>query len=367
MPTNSAAWMLGPKQRLQVREAPYPKPGPGEVVVRNRAVAINPIDWILQTQGTAMAFGWIKYPFVFGNDVAGEVVHVGEQVARLKIGDRVTGQAHSVEKSFNNSAYGGFQQYTILLERNTTTIPKTMSFESATVLPLAFATAAAGLFEKDQLNLEYPQLDANPTGKTLLVWGGSTSVGLSAIQLAVAAGYEVISTASPRNFDLLKSLGANEVYNYNDPKVVDDVVTAMKGKTSAGALAIGENSMFRCLDVLSRCKGDKHMAMATYPVPSQPKRFAMLQTIYYFVTSMISITVKSKLRRIATSFVWGSVAHSPVGEAVYANFLPAALTNGKFRAAPEPVVAGEGLEAIQGAIELQKKGVSARKVVVRLN
>ncbi|KAK7182438.1 zinc-binding dehydrogenase [Paraphaeosphaeria sporulosa] len=366
MPTNSAAWMLGPKQELQVKEAPYPKPGPGEIVVRNRAVAINPIDWILQSQGTAMAFGWIQYPFVFGNDVAGEVVQIGEQVTRLKVGDRVTGQAHSVDKLFNNSAYGGFQQYTILLERNTATIPETMSFESASVLPLAYATAAAGLFEKDQLNLEYPQLDAKATGKTVLVWGGSTSVGLSAIQLALAAGYEVISTSSPRNFDLLKSLGASEVFDYNDPKVVANVVMAMKGRTSAGALAIGEGSMFRCLDVLGRCKGDKHMAMATYPVPSHPKRFALLHTIYCFVTSMISITVKSKLRGITTSFVWGSVAHSPVGEAVYARFLPDALANGKFRAAPEPVVAGEGLEAIQGAIDLQKKGVSARKVVVSL-
>lgn len=358
--------MLGPKQQLKVKEAPYPEPGQGEVIVRNRAIAINPIDWIMQTQGTAMAFGWIKYPFVFGNDVAGEVVQVGEQVNRLKIGDRVTGQAHSVDKAINNSAYGGFQQYTVLLERNTAAIPETMSFESATVLPLAFATAAAGLFEKDQLNLEYPQLDGKPNGKTVLVWGGSTSVGLSAIQLAVAAGYEVISTSSPWNFDLLRSRGASEVFDYNEPTAIDDVVMAMKGRTSAGALAIGENSMFRCLDILGRCEGDKHMAMATLPIPSQPKRFALLQTIYWFVTSMILITVKSKLRGIPTSFVYGSVAHSPVGEAVYANFLPDALANGKFRAAPEPLVAGKGLEAIQGAIDLQKKGVSARKVVVSL-
>lgn len=366
MTSNFAAWMMGPKQRLQVKEAPYPKPGPDEVVVRNKAIAINPIDWILQSQGTAMAFGWIKYPFVFGHDVAGEVVQIGEQVTQFRVGDRVTGQGLSVDKAINNSAYGAFQLYTILLERNTATIPETMSFESATVLPLAFATAAAGLFEKDQLNLNYPQLEAKPNGKTVIVWGGSTSVGLCAIQLAVAAGYEVISTSSPRNFELLKSLGASEVFDYNDPKAVDHIAMAMKDRTSAGALAMGDNSMFRCLDVLGRCKGDKHMAMATFPIPSQPQRFALLKTIYSFVTSMISIFVKSKLRSITTSFVYGAVAHSPVGEAVYAKFLPHALANGKFKAAPEPVVAGEGLEAIQDAIDLQRKGVSARKVVVSL-
>ncbi|KAL5414007.1 hypothetical protein PMIN04_009218 [Paraphaeosphaeria minitans] len=240
MPTNSAAWMLGPKQQLQVKEAPYPKPRSDEFVVRNRAIAINPIGWTLQSQGSATAFGWIKY---------------------------------------------------------------------------------------------------------------------------MAAGYEVISKSSPRNFDLLKSLGASEVFDYNDPKVVDDVIMAMKGKTSVGPLNAGENSMFRCLDVLGRCQGDKHMAMATYPVPSHPKRFTLLQTIYCFVTSTTSIAVNYKLRGITTSFVWGSVVHSPMGEAVYAKFLPDALANGKFRAAPKPVVVGERLEAIQNAIDLQKKGISAGKVV----
>ena len=356
--------MLGPKQRLQVKEAPYPKPGPGEIVVRNRAVAINPIDWIQQDQGTAFAFGWIKYPFIFGNDVAGEVVTVGDGVTRFSVGDRVTGQAYAVDKHFNDAAYGAFQLYTVLLERNTAPIPGTMSFEEASVLPLALTTAAAGLFEKDQLHLKYPGLEPKPTGKTVLIWGGSTSVGCNATQLAVAAGYEVISTCSPRNFDTLRSLGASEVFDYNDSQVVEKIVKAMEGRVSAGALAIGDNSTFRLLDILGRCKGDKHIAIATFPVPAKAK--SVLHTMYCFITSMILITIKSKLRGIKTSFVWGSVAHSPVGEAVYANYLPEALKSGKFRAAPEPMVAGAGLEAIQGAVDLQRKGVSAKKVVVSL-
>lgn len=329
-------------------------------------VAMNPIDWIIQEQGSSMAFGWIKYPFIFGNDVAGEVAEVGSAVTRFKQGDRVFGQALSTDKTINSAAYGGFQLYTVLLEKTTAPIPDNISFESASVLPLAVATAAAGLFEKEQLGLEYPQLDAPPAGKTVLIWGGSTSVGLSAIQFAVAAGYKVISTSSPRNFGLLKSLGASEIFDYSDPTVVNKIVKAMEGKTAAGALAIGDNSALQCLDVLGSCKGSKHVAMATFPVPQQPTRFAMLQIIFCFVTSMISITIKSKLRGIKTSFVWGSLAYSPVGDAVYVDFLPKALANGKFKAAPEPVVVGEGLEAIQAALGVQKKGVSARKVVVKL-
>ncbi|KAK9775349.1 putative Enoyl reductase (ER) domain-containing protein [Seiridium cardinale] len=364
MPANFATWMLAPKQRFQVKEAPYPTPGLLEIAVKNRAVAVNPIDWILQDQGTNVTFGWIKYPFIFGSDVAGEVVEVGSGVTRFKVGDRVVGQALSTDGKINSAAHGAFQLYTVLLEKTTSAIPEDLSFEAASVLPLGITTAASGLFEKDQLGLQYPQLKAEPTGKTLLVWGGSTSVGCNAIQLATAAGYEVLSTSSPKNFDLLKSLGASQVFDYNDPNVSKNIVSAMDGKTAAGAIAIGDNSAFRCLDVLGHCKGNKHVAMATFPIPSQPKRFALLQIVFYFVTSMVSITIKSRLRGIKTSFVGGTVAHSPVGDALYVNFLPEALANGKFRAAPEPMVVGEGLEAIQEALELQKKGVSARKIVV---
>jgi NADPH:quinone reductase-like Zn-dependent oxidoreductase len=366
MPSNSAAWLLAPKQSFQVKEAPYPTPGPDEIVVRNRAVAVNPIDWVQRDQGTSFAFGWIKYPFVFGSDVAGEVVQVGSKVVRFKEGDRVVGHAYGTDKKFNKPAYGGFQLYTVLIERNSSPIPESVSFESASVLPLAFTTAAAGLFEKGQLGLQYPQLDPKPTGKTVLVWGGSTSVGCNAIQLAVAAGYEVISTSSPKNFDLLRSLGASEVFDYNDPAVDSKIAKLMSGRESAGAVAIGENSIFHCLDALRSCKGNKHIAMATYPVPAQPGRFAALEIMSSFATAMISITAKSKLRGIKTSFIWGSVAHSPVGDAVYAKYLPEALARGKFRPAPEPMVIGDGLEAIQGALDLQKEGVSAKKVVVSL-
>lgn len=158
MRPNRAAWVLADKQYFQVQEAPYTKPKIGEMVVKNRAVAINPVDWIMQTQGTGFGFRWIKYPLIFGNDVAGEVVEVGSQVTRFKVGDRVVGQAYSTDEKIDNAAYGGFQRYVVLLERTSSPILDTLSFEAASVLPLALTTAAAGLFEKDQLGLQHPQL-----------------------------------------------------------------------------------------------------------------------------------------------------------------------------------------------------------------
>ncbi|KAJ8115096.1 hypothetical protein OPT61_g3172 [Boeremia exigua] len=369
MPINNAAWIPADKQSLIVGEAPYPTPGPKEIVLRNRAIAINPIDWIQQSQGTAFGFRWIKFPFILGNDVAGEVVEIGNQVKRFKVGDRVLGQAMATDQKINNAAYGAFQLYTVILEQVACPIPDHMSFEVASVLPLGFTTAAAGLFGEDQLGLQYPQLEPEKKEKTVLIWGGSTSVGCNAIQLATAAGYDVITTCSPKNFDLVKSLGAIAAFDYRDPCVNNDIVRAMAGKSLAGAISIGQDSMFHCLDILARCEGDKRLAMATFPVPdpSQPRRFAALQILLYAAISMISITVKARLGGIKIGFIWGSVVDSPVGDAVYRDFLPKALANNSFTAMPEPKVIGDGLEMVQEAMYIQKQGVSAKKVVVRLN
>ena len=95
------------------------------------------------------------------------------------------------------------------------------------MLPLAVSTAACGLFQADQLSLAHPSAKPEPAGRTLLVWGGSSSVGSNAIQLAVAAGYEVIATASPRNFGYVTNLGASRVFDYNSPEVVADIVAAL--------------------------------------------------------------------------------------------------------------------------------------------
>lgn len=70
-----------------------------------------------------------------------------------------------------------------------------------------------------------------------MIWGGSTSVGCNALQLAKAAGYEVITTASPANFEYLKKLGASEVFDYNSSSVKEDLISAFNGKEVVGAVA----------------------------------------------------------------------------------------------------------------------------------
>ena len=90
MPSNTAAWINAKHAKLEVGPAPYTPPGADQIVIRNRAVAINPLDWIIQVEGN-LTYGWLKYPTVLGSDVAGEVVEVGSAVTRFQVGDRVLG------------------------------------------------------------------------------------------------------------------------------------------------------------------------------------------------------------------------------------------------------------------------------------
>ncbi|WP_417307678.1 alcohol dehydrogenase catalytic domain-containing protein, partial [Devosia sp.] len=120
-----------------------PSPGPNEIVVRNRAVAINPIDWIAQALGD-LFFSWIRFPFVLGSDSAGEVVAVGRGVTRFRPGDRVLGHAVGLDKAWTSAAAGSFQLYTVLLEHMASPMPDGLDYVRAAVLPLALSTAAAG-------------------------------------------------------------------------------------------------------------------------------------------------------------------------------------------------------------------------------
>ena len=370
MPTNRAAYLTKPLVTpFDVREAPYTPAKENQIVVKNHAVAINPIDWIIQSTPPGLSFQWLKYPFIMGSDVAGEVVEIGPGVTRFKVGDRVLGHAAGDDKSQNTPAQKGFQTYTVLLTYLTSKIPNNVSYDQASVLPLGCSTAACGLFEKDQLGLQLPAAPAaRSTGKTVLIWGGSTSVGVNAIQLAAAAGYEVSTTCSPRNFDLVKRLGATEAYDYNSKTIVQDLTTAMQKRTLAGALTAGRGGAEAFLQVFPKCTGNKVIAMANFPMPDpMPTRFVLPKIMFAFVSWTIAHKISLWRTGSSSNFIWGvPKPEGGVGQAVYEQFLPQALTKGSYTCAPEALVVGHGLESLQAACDQQKKGVSAKKLVVTL-
>jgi hypothetical protein len=255
----------------------------------------------------------------------------------------------------------------------TSPLPDTLPFESACVLPLAIATAAAGLFQRDFLALTPPSADPQPTNETLIVWGGSTSVGSNAIQLAAAAGYDVIATASPKNFDYLKRLGADPVFDYRKKSIVEDLVGALDGRTVAGAMAIGKGGTGACINVLARCEGKRFVAVVTPPasfkdVPAGRRRWRKLLPVFIqLAVNNVFLTMLARLRGVKTKFVWGGApVDNEIGPTIFQNFLPSALADDRYVVAPRAQVVGLGLDMIPEALEQQRRGVSARKLVGRL-
>jgi NADPH:quinone reductase-like Zn-dependent oxidoreductase len=372
MSKNMAAWLPAKFERLKVGEAPVPTPGPDEIVVRNHAVAINPVDWLKQHTGDMM-LAWIKYPAVLGTDVAGEVVEAGARVRRFRPGDRLVAHALGLTRSNTRPAEGAFQLYTIVQERMAAPIPPSMDYASAAVLPLGISTAASALFQRDYLGLQAPRLQPADAGETVLIWGGSSSVGGNAIQLAVAAGYRVITTASPRNFDYVKRLGANQVFDYNSVTVRRDIKHSLRGAKLAGALALGAKSAAACIDIAASSKGKRFVAFGTYPSPFEalPDRLGRWEMITRVAPATLAfgfgLALKARLGGVKTKAVWGSsLKDNEVSGLIYGDFLPRALAANVYVAAPSARVVGAGLEAIQSALDLQKKGVSAEKLVVTL-
>lgn len=188
--SNAAAWLTAKCiNPLEVKDAPYTSPRCGEIVVRNCAVAINPVDWGKQLVGN-LIFSYIKYPFIPGCDPAGEVVELGPGTSRFRVGDRILGNAIGGSIESNRACEGAFQRYTILREHVACPIPDIMSYEQACVLPLGAMTATHGLFHRDFLNLDFPTVPArpNPTGRAIIITGGASSVGSNAHIVSCCGG-----------------------------------------------------------------------------------------------------------------------------------------------------------------------------------
>ncbi|KZP32282.1 GroES-like protein [Athelia psychrophila] len=182
-------------------------PGPGELLIKNGASALNPVDWKIQKHGFAVE----HFPSIIGMDLAGTVEAVGEGVTTFQKGDSVLGAG------FWKTRQGAFQQYTITTAKFTAKIPKSISVEQAATVPLGITTAVVGLYHTNQFGAGLtapwaPGGKGKYEGKPFVVLGGASSVGTFAIQLAKLSGFSpIITTASPHNTAYLESLGATHV------------------------------------------------------------------------------------------------------------------------------------------------------------
>jgi NADPH:quinone reductase-like Zn-dependent oxidoreductase len=168
--------------------------------------------------------------------------------------------------------HGAFQEYPVVYETLASPIPDNLPYEQAVVLPLSISTAAYGLYVKDCLGLPLPTTSPKPSEKTVLVWGASSSVGSSAVQLATASGINVIGVASKRNHDYVRSLGAKEVLDYHDPSVMDNAVNSLEKGQFVGiydAICKGE-TLPTCVKIAEQLGGGR-IACALEPYGDIPE------------------------------------------------------------------------------------------------
>jgi NADPH:quinone reductase-like Zn-dependent oxidoreductase len=252
----------GPPETLRIVEVDKPSPEAGEVLVKVRAVSVNPADWhVLRGKPlfSRATLGLLRPKHqILGVDVAGQVEAVGGGVTGFTAGDEVYA-------NLLDHGYGGFAEYVPVPVEVMAVKPATLSFEEAAAVPMAATTALQGLGRHGPIQ----------PGQQVLINGASGGVGSFAVQLATSSGAEVTAVTSTPNLELVGSLGADHLVDYTTTdalgsgrrydRILDTVgnrsVADLRGGLASGgkAAVTGFTSVAKLLGVSLR--GGKDVAM----------------------------------------------------------------------------------------------------------
>ncbi|MEG3857539.1 NADP-dependent oxidoreductase [Microcoleus sp. herbarium12] len=240
----------GNQDVLNYVDVDRPEPKPDEVLVKVHAAAVNPADWKIRN-GMGERFG-LKLPIILGGDIAGTVEEVGVEVKNFKQGDAVYGM--TVSGGFS----GGYAEYAIVKADAIAPKLDSINFEEAAAIPIAALTAWQAMFDLAHLS----------SGQKILIAGASGGVGSMAVQLAKAKGAIVIGTASGKNEQFVRDLGADEFVDYTQQpfeEVVKDVDVVFD--------TIGSDTQERAFQTLK--KGGFLVTSAQTPSAEKAKEFGV--------------------------------------------------------------------------------------------
>lgn len=198
--------VYGSSEVLVINDAvPVPQPQKGQVQIEVYAASINPIDWKVRAGFLKEAVP-LKLPVTTGSDLAGVVTKVGEEVTTFQVGEEVFGQAGIL-----HGGTGTLATFAVASTQKITHKPSKIDFLQAAALPLVGISALQAI--EDEINLQ--------KGQRILIQGGAGGIGNIAIQIAKARGAYVATTVSSKDIDFAKSLGAEEVIDYQTQNFVD--------------------------------------------------------------------------------------------------------------------------------------------------
>jgi len=200
---------FGDPDVMKLVDALDPRPGENQVTVRIRSAGVNPVEAYMRAGIYAQK---PDLPYTPGTDGAGEVISIGPGVTEFDIGDRV----------FTiGSVSGTYAEIALCRVDQLLPLPDNITYPQGASLGIPYRTAYRALFQKAFA----------VAGETVLIHGGSGGVGTAAIQLARAAGCRVFATAgTSKGLELVHSLGADQVFNHNQPGYLDNVRNLTEGR-----------------------------------------------------------------------------------------------------------------------------------------
>ena len=187
---------------LSNEDVPKPELQPDEISIKVQIAAVNPVDWKIR-DGLGEMFG-LKLPLILGCEIAGTVAEIGASVKNFKAGDHVFGYI---------ARQGGYAEYTVAKENEIARKPENLDFENAAAIAVGALTSWQAIFGLANLQ----------RGQKILIHGAAGGVGSMAVQLAKTKGAHVIATASGKNEEFVKNLGADEFVDYTKTKFEDVV------------------------------------------------------------------------------------------------------------------------------------------------
>ncbi|KAG9248305.1 chaperonin 10-like protein [Calycina marina] len=332
--------------KATIQDIPIPKLRNDYVLIKVKAVALNPTDW------KHIAFGLAPPGAKVGCDYAGVVEEIGSAVTKpFKKGDRIAGFAHGGNAVYHED--GSFSNYITAKGDIQTTIPDNLSFEEASTIGVSFLTVGQALYQ----SLEMPLPGKGKFDGTLLIYGGSTASGAIGIQFAKLSGAKVVVTASPKNFDYVKSLGADAAFDYNSPTCSEDIKAWSNGSITHAFDCISEGSSTDItVAAMSTSSPGIYTNLLSVKGENIPKNIANKSTLAYTA--------------IGEAFTWPMMDFPAQPEnlefgKMFMEITRQALADGSVKVhKPSVNKYGEGLEGVMKGMQAMKEGkVSGEKLV----
>ncbi len=267
----------GGPEGAQLMDVPPPATRPRDILVAVRAAGLNPVDFKFR-QGKLRAILRPKLPFVLGNELAGEVIAVGSDVKRFRVGDRVFARVAK-------DRAGAFAEQACVDEDDAASMPRDLDFAAAAAVPLAALTALQAL--RDELAVK--------PGQKVFISGGAGGVGSFAIQIAKWLGAQVTTTASKRGEALVRSLGCDEVIDYTSQHI-----SKAEARFDAGFDLIGGNTLEQMFEIMK--PGTRVVSVAGVPEPQTAIKDLGGRRTLAAMFWMISYGIRSRARRAGVSY-----------------------------------------------------------------